>query len=182
MISVLAAQDIKFNTRLPICQCRSPLPARLERAFHAPPPLSYSALRPRNQGERTRPGCRRGRPGRAVPSPWHHEHCQPCRTKFGLNPKSEIEMAGMRQNVGAETLWKNRSHTRSGLVRFFQTVYAQQIDVDRPFLFRISGLSRSQTRAPRRCRDVSARLAEQPPHPTHWMQVPNLAVLTRITA
>jgi hypothetical protein len=50
-------------------------------------------------------------------------------------------MAGMRQDVGAETFWKNRSHTRSGLVRFFQTVYAQQIDADRPFLFRISGSS-----------------------------------------
>ena len=55
-------------------------------------------------------------------------------------------MAGMRQDVGAETLWKNRRHTRSGLVRLplraahtlnwatdwqrlgkpmFQTVYAQ---------------------------------------------------------
>jgi hypothetical protein len=48
-------------------------------------------------------------------------------------------MAGMRQAVGAETIWKNRSHTRSGLVRFFQTVYAQQIDAERPFRFRISG-------------------------------------------
>ncbi len=56
-----------------------------------------------------------------------------------FNPKSEIKLAGMRQDVGAETLWKNRSHTRSGLVRFFQTVYAQQIDADRPVLFRISG-------------------------------------------
>jgi hypothetical protein len=56
-----------------------------------------------------------------------------------LGLKSEIEMAGMRQAVGAETVWKNRSHTRGGLVRFFQTVYAQQIDADRPFLFRISG-------------------------------------------
>jgi hypothetical protein len=49
-------------------------------------------------------------------------------------------MAGMRQAVGAETVWKNRSHTRSGLVRFFQTVYAQEINADWPFLFRISGL------------------------------------------
>jgi hypothetical protein len=48
-------------------------------------------------------------------------------------------MAGMRQDVGAETIWKNRSHTRRGLVRFFQTVYAQQIDADWPFQFRISG-------------------------------------------
>jgi hypothetical protein len=47
-------------------------------------------------------------------------------------------MAGMRQAVGAETVWKNRSHTHSGLVRFFQNVYAQEIDADRPFLFRIS--------------------------------------------
>ena len=52
--------------------------------------------------------------------------------KDKLNPRSEIKMAGMRQDVGAETFWKNRSHTRSGLVRFFQTVYAQQIDADRP--------------------------------------------------
>jgi hypothetical protein len=49
-------------------------------------------------------------------------------------------MAAMRQDVGAETVWKNRIHTRSGLVRFFQTVYAQQIDASRPFLFRILGL------------------------------------------
>jgi hypothetical protein len=48
-------------------------------------------------------------------------------------------MAGMRQDIGAETGWKNRSHTRSGLARFFQPVYAQEIDADRPFLFRISG-------------------------------------------
>jgi len=39
-----------------------------------------------------------------------------------INPNSEIKMAGMRQDVGAETLWKNRRHTRRGLVRFFQTV------------------------------------------------------------
>jgi hypothetical protein len=49
-------------------------------------------------------------------------------------------MTWMRQDVGAETVWKNRCHTRSGLVRFFQTVYAQEIDADWPFLFRISGL------------------------------------------
>jgi hypothetical protein len=61
---------------------------------------------------------------------------------FWFDPKSEIEIAGMRQAVGAETVWKNRSHTRSGLVRFFQTVYARQIDADRLFLFRISGLMR----------------------------------------
>ena len=48
-------------------------------------------------------------------------------------PISEIKMAGMRQDVGAETLWKNCRHTRSGLVKFFQTVYAQAIDADRPF-------------------------------------------------
>jgi hypothetical protein len=34
-------------------------------------------------------------------------------------------MAGMRQAVGAEMVWKNRSHIRRGLVRLFQTVYAQ---------------------------------------------------------
>jgi hypothetical protein len=56
-----------------------------------------------------------------------------------LNPKSEIEMARMRQAVGAETLWKNRSHTRGVPVIFFQTVYAQPMDADRPFLSRISG-------------------------------------------
>ena len=54
-------------------------------------------------------------------------------TTARLYPKSEIKMAGMRQEVGAETVWKNRSHTRSGLVRFFQTVYARQIDADGPF-------------------------------------------------
>jgi len=56
----------------------------------------------------------------------------PLRKKFFI-PKSEIKIAGMRQAVGAETVWKNRSHTRSGLMRFFQTVYAQQLDADRPF-------------------------------------------------
>jgi hypothetical protein len=54
-----------------------------------------------------------------------------------FEPKSEIIMAGMRQYVGAETLWKNRSHTRSGPVRFFQCVSAQEIDADWPFLFQI---------------------------------------------
>ena len=34
-----------------------------------------------------------------------------------LIPNSEIKMAGMRQAVGAETVWKNRRHTRRGLVR-----------------------------------------------------------------
>ena len=60
-------------------------------------------------------------------------------------------MAGMRQAVGAETLLKNRSHTRSGLERLFQTVYAQQMDADRPFLFWISGLKLALSRglAPR---------------------------------
>ena len=53
-------------------------------------------------------------------------------------------MAGMRQEVGAETVWKNRSHTRRGLVRFFQIVYAQQMGADRPFLFRISGSKKLQ--------------------------------------
>jgi hypothetical protein len=57
----------------------------------------------------------------------------------GLNPKSEIKTSKMRQDVGAETLCKNRSHTRSGLVRFLQSVYAQEIDADWPFIFRISG-------------------------------------------
>jgi len=58
---------------------------------------------------------------------------KPSAKKGFLNPNSEIKMAGTRQDVGAETLWKNRRHTRSGLVRFFQTIYAQEIDADRPF-------------------------------------------------
>jgi hypothetical protein len=47
-------------------------------------------------------------------------------------------MAGMRQAVGAETVWKNRSHTHSGLVSFFKNFFALLIVEDRPFLFRIS--------------------------------------------
>ena len=58
-----------------------------------------------------------------------------------LNPKSEIKMAKLRQDAGAETVWKNRSHTHSGLVRFFQTVYAQQIGADWPFLSLVLGLA-----------------------------------------
>ena len=71
-----------------------------------------------------------------------------------FNPNSESKMAGMCQDVRAETLLKNRRHTRSGLVRLplrearilkwatawqwlgkpiFQSVYAQKIDADRPF-------------------------------------------------
>ena len=63
-------------------------------------------------------------------------------------------MAGMCPDVGAETLWKNRRPTRSGLVRLplrearivkwatawqrlgkpmFPSVYAQAMDADRPF-------------------------------------------------
>jgi len=38
-----------------------------------------------------------------------------CPPRF--NPNSEIKMAGMRQAVGAETVWKNRRPTRRGLVR-----------------------------------------------------------------
>ena len=49
-------------------------------------------------------------------------------------------MGEMRQDVGAETDWKKRSHTRSGLVRFFQAVYAQEITSDWPSQFRFSGL------------------------------------------
>jgi len=48
-------------------------------------------------------------------------------------------MAKMLQDVGAEMNRKNRSHTQSGLVRFFQFIYAQQIAADWPFEFRISG-------------------------------------------
>ena len=36
-----------------------------------------------------------------------------------------MEKAKMRQDAGAETVWKDRNHTRSGLVRFFQRVCAQ---------------------------------------------------------
>jgi hypothetical protein len=61
-------------------------------------------------------------------------------TATAFNLKSEIEMARMSQDVGAEMNRKNRSHTQSGLVRFFQFVYAQQTAADWPFQFRISGL------------------------------------------
>jgi len=50
-----------------------------------------------------------------------------------FNPKSEIKMAKMLQDVGAEMNRKNRSHTQSGLVRFFQFIYAQKIAADWPF-------------------------------------------------
>jgi hypothetical protein len=42
-------------------------------------------------------------------------------------------MDKLRQDVGTETPWKNRSHTRSGLVRFFQGVGAQEMAADWPF-------------------------------------------------
>src|SRR5579872_4577063 len=61
--------------------------------------------------------------------------------KCRFNPKSEIQIAKMLQDVGAEMNRKNRSHTQSGLVRFFQFIYAQQIAADWPFEFRISGLT-----------------------------------------
>jgi thymidylate synthase len=48
-------------------------------------------------------------------------------------PKSEIKMAKMVQDVGAEMNRKKRSHAQSGLVRFFQFIYAQQIAADWPF-------------------------------------------------
>jgi len=54
-----------------------------------------------------------------------------------------MKMAGMRQDIGAETLWKNCRHTRCGLVKFFQSLYAQEIDADRPFPFQSSGLTTS---------------------------------------
>ena len=50
-----------------------------------------------------------------------------------LNPKSEIKMGKMSQDVGAEMNRKNRSHTQSGLVRFLRFIYAQQIAADCPF-------------------------------------------------
>jgi len=46
----------------------------------------------------------------------------------------------MSQDIGAQTHWKNRSHTRWGLARFFQCVCAQQIAADGRFLFRFSGI------------------------------------------
>jgi hypothetical protein len=49
----------------------------------------------------------------------------------------------MSQDVGAQTHWKNRSHTRSGLARFFQCVCAQEVAADGRFLFRFSGLKRA---------------------------------------
>ena len=42
-----------------------------------------------------------------------------------FNPKGELERVKMWQDAGAEILWKDRSPTRSGLVRFFQSVCAQ---------------------------------------------------------
>jgi hypothetical protein len=42
-------------------------------------------------------------------------------------------MDKLRQDIGAETPGKNRSHTRSGLVRFFQGVCAQAMAADWPF-------------------------------------------------
>jgi hypothetical protein len=51
----------------------------------------------------------------------------------GAHPKSEIKMAEMLQDVGAEMNRKNRSHTQRGLVRFFQFISAHQIAADRPF-------------------------------------------------
>jgi len=46
----------------------------------------------------------------------------------------------MSQDVGAGMNRKKRSHTQSGLVRFFQFIYAQKIATSWPFQFRISGL------------------------------------------
>jgi hypothetical protein len=57
----------------------------------------------------------------------------------GLNPKSEIQTGKMTQDLGAETNRKKSRHTRSGLSRFFQFVYAQEIAADCRFEFRISG-------------------------------------------
>jgi hypothetical protein len=56
-------------------------------------------------------------------------------------------MAKMSQGFGAEMNRKNRSHTRSGLVRFFQFIYAQKITADGPFQFRISGLEQFAKRS-----------------------------------
>ena len=56
-----------------------------------------------------------------------------------LNPKTEIGNGQMSQDIGAQTHWKNRSHTRSGLARFFQCVCAQEIASDGRFLFRFLG-------------------------------------------
>jgi hypothetical protein len=50
-----------------------------------------------------------------------------------FNPNSEIKMGKMLQDVGAEMNRKKRRHTQSGLARFFQFIYAQQIAADWPF-------------------------------------------------
>ena len=47
-----------------------------------------------------------------------------------FNPKAEIKVVKMWQDVGAETPWKNRSHILMGLARFFQGVSAQEIAAD----------------------------------------------------
>ena len=36
-----------------------------------------------------------------------------------FNPKTKIKMGRLRPDIGAETIWKSRSHTRRGLVRLF---------------------------------------------------------------
>jgi hypothetical protein len=76
---------------------------------------------------------------------WHgpllHDHkIVQLQSRNGINPKSEIKTANLPQDFGEEMNRKNRSHTQSGLVRFFQFIHAQQIAADWPFLFRISGL------------------------------------------
>jgi len=56
-----------------------------------------------------------------------------------FNPKTEIGNGQMSQDIGAQTHWENRSHTRSGLARFSQCVCAQEVAADGHSLFRFSG-------------------------------------------
>jgi len=58
-------------------------------------------------------------------------------------------MAKMLQDLGAEMNRKNRSHAQSGLVRFFQFIYAQQIAADWPFEISDFGLNRHPAAPPR---------------------------------
>jgi len=45
--------------------------------------------------------------------------------------------------------WQGNQATQSGLVRFFQFIYAQQIAADWPFEFRISGLTEAKSKRSR---------------------------------
>ena len=60
----------------------------------------------------------------------------PVRTQ--INPKGEVERVKIRQDAGAETLWKNRNHTRSALVRVSKRVSTRFVGADWPYEFRFS--------------------------------------------